>query len=191
MLKMIRAGLLVGLSFGSARRCAGAAAHPPSPCMAIRRFRLASIISPMRTPRRPKGGTLRLCFLGTFDSLNPFNLKAGSTAQGLSNLVFESLMARSLDEPFSLYGLIAQDHRNRRRPLFRDLPSRSQGALFGRQPDHRRRCPVHVQSSEDQGPAAAALSLRPRPRRRRLPTRRPFASTSRAPTTASCRSSSP
>jgi peptide/nickel transport system substrate-binding protein len=55
----------------------------------------------------PKGGRLRLCLLGTFDSLNPFNLKAGSTAQGLNNMVFETLMARSQDEPFTLYGLVA------------------------------------------------------------------------------------
>ena len=44
----------------------------------------------------------RLCFLGTFDSLNPFNLKAGSTAQGMLVLnVYESLMTRSTDEPFT------------------------------------------------------------------------------------------
>jgi peptide/nickel transport system substrate-binding protein len=55
-----------------------------------------------------KGGRLTIGFLGTFDSLNPFNLKAGSTAQGLNTNVFEPLMARSLDEPFTLYGLIAQ-----------------------------------------------------------------------------------
>ncbi len=55
-----------------------------------------------------KGGRLKIGFLGTFDSLNPFNVKAGSTAQGLNTNVFEPLMARSLDEPFTLYGLIAQ-----------------------------------------------------------------------------------
>ena len=63
---------------------------------------------PYADPDAPKGGRLRLCLLGTFDSLNPYNLKAGSTAQGLGNIVFESLMARSQDEPFTLYGLIAQ-----------------------------------------------------------------------------------
>ena len=56
----------------------------------------------------PKGGRLSLCLLGTFDSLNPFNLKAGSTAQGMLVDVFESLMTRSPDEPFTLYGLIAR-----------------------------------------------------------------------------------
>ena len=63
---------------------------------------------PYADPDAPKGGRLRLCLLGTFDSLNPYNLKAGSTAQGLGNMVFEPLMARSQDEPFTLYGLIAR-----------------------------------------------------------------------------------
>ncbi len=63
---------------------------------------------PYADPGAPKGGRLRLCLLGTFDSLNPFNLKAGSTAQGLGTMVFETLMARSQDEPFTLYGLIAE-----------------------------------------------------------------------------------
>ncbi len=63
---------------------------------------------PYADPGAPKGGRLRLCLLGTFDSLNPFNLKAGSTAQGLGTMVFETLMARSQDEPFTLYGLIAK-----------------------------------------------------------------------------------
>ena len=56
----------------------------------------------------PKGGRLSLCLLGTFDSLNPFNLKAGSTAQGMLVNVYETLMTRSPDEPFTLYGLIAK-----------------------------------------------------------------------------------
>jgi peptide/nickel transport system substrate-binding protein len=63
---------------------------------------------PYAGPGAVKGGRLTIGFLGTFDSLNPFNLKAGSTAQGLNTNVFETLMARSLDEPFTLYGLIAK-----------------------------------------------------------------------------------
>ncbi|MGH6848145.1 MAG: extracellular solute-binding protein [Methylocella sp.] len=63
---------------------------------------------PYADPAALKGGRLAIGFLGTFDSLNPFNLKAGSTAQGLNGNVFETLMARSLDEPFTLYGMIAQ-----------------------------------------------------------------------------------
>ncbi len=63
---------------------------------------------PYAKPDAPKGGRLSIGFQGTFDSLNPFNLKAGSTAQGLNTNVFQTLMVRSLDEPFTLYGLIAQ-----------------------------------------------------------------------------------
>jgi peptide/nickel transport system substrate-binding protein len=59
-------------------------------------------------PHAKKGGRLTIGFQGTFDSLNPFNLRAGSTAQGLNTNIFQTLMARALDEPFSLYGLIAQ-----------------------------------------------------------------------------------
>lgn len=58
-------------------------------------------------PRAPKGGALTLGALGSFDSLNPLIVK-GKPAQGLRDYVFESLMARGLDEPFSLYGLIAK-----------------------------------------------------------------------------------
>ena len=59
-------------------------------------------------PDAPKGGRLNLAFLGAFDSLNPYNVKALSTAQGLVGNVYQSLMIRSDDEPFTLYGLIAQ-----------------------------------------------------------------------------------
>jgi microcin C transport system substrate-binding protein len=62
-------------------------------------------------PNAPKGGTLRLATLGGFDSLNPFILK-GNTAPGLNamgqGLIYESLMVQADDEPFSMYGLIAQ-----------------------------------------------------------------------------------
>lgn len=60
------------------------------------------------SPRAVKGGTLVLSGLGAFDSLNPFLLK-GISADGLGVLVFESLLEKSLDEPFSEYGLLADD----------------------------------------------------------------------------------
>jgi peptide/nickel transport system substrate-binding protein len=62
---------------------------------------------PYVNPDAPKGGPLSLAQRGTFDSLNAF-IPKGSTPSGLRALVFESLMARSADEPFTLYGLIAQ-----------------------------------------------------------------------------------
>ena len=55
----------------------------------------------------PKGGRMVQGVLGTFDSLNPFIVR-GLPAQFLRGYVFESLMARGYDEPFSLYGLLAR-----------------------------------------------------------------------------------
>ncbi|MBU0674600.1 MAG: extracellular solute-binding protein [Proteobacteria bacterium] len=55
-----------------------------------------------------KGGDLVLHGLGSFDKMNPFTLK-GSAPDALEMLVFETLAAPSLDEPFAEYGLLAQD----------------------------------------------------------------------------------
>jgi microcin C transport system substrate-binding protein len=59
-------------------------------------------------PDAPKGGDLTLAARGSFDSLNPFVLK-GNAAAGLGQLVFESLLDQSLDEPYSLYAHLAED----------------------------------------------------------------------------------
>lgn len=61
---------------------------------------------PYADPDAPKGGTLRQAVVGTFDTLNPMVVR-GIPAPGLS-AVFETLLARSLDEPFTLYGLLAE-----------------------------------------------------------------------------------
>ena len=61
---------------------------------------------PHVNPDAPKGGELVLSRNGSFDSFNPFTLK-GNPVAGL-NLVFESLLARAPDEPFTLYGLLAR-----------------------------------------------------------------------------------
>lgn len=58
-------------------------------------------------PNAPKGGNVRLAEIGTFDSLNPFILK-GVAATGVSRL-FDTLTYHSDDEPFSEYGLLAED----------------------------------------------------------------------------------
>ncbi len=67
---------------------------------------------PYVNPQAPKGGVLTFGIVGSFDSLNPFIIK-GAAARGLrdsvfGNNVFESLLERSYDEPFSLYGLLAE-----------------------------------------------------------------------------------
>jgi len=58
-------------------------------------------------PDAPKGGSLTLGVVGSFDSLNPFIVQ-GVSAKGLREYVFESLMTLMLDEPFTLYGLLAE-----------------------------------------------------------------------------------
>ena len=57
-------------------------------------------------PAAPKGGQLTQGVLGTFDSVNPFVVK-GLPAVNIRGYVIESLLARGYDEPFTLYGLIA------------------------------------------------------------------------------------
>ena len=56
-----------------------------------------------------QGGVIKLSAFGTFESLNPFLLKSLAPT-GLTNLVFETLMERSLDEPSSSYGHIASNY---------------------------------------------------------------------------------
>jgi peptide/nickel transport system substrate-binding protein len=58
-------------------------------------------------PTAPKGGQLVQGVLGTFDSLNPFIVK-GLSAANIRSYVIESLLARGYDEPFTLYGLLAE-----------------------------------------------------------------------------------
>lgn len=62
---------------------------------------------PYANPDARKGGELILGESGGFDSLNPFIIKGQSPAQ-LSALTVETLMGRSVDEPFTLYGLLAE-----------------------------------------------------------------------------------
>src|SRR5262249_34785469 len=64
-------------------------------------------VMPYANADAPKGGRLVQGVPGPFDSLNPFIVK-GLPAQSLRGYVFESLMARGYDEPFSLYGLLAR-----------------------------------------------------------------------------------
>jgi peptide/nickel transport system substrate-binding protein len=57
-------------------------------------------------PAAPKGGQLVQGVLGTFDSLNPF-IVMGLPAANIRSYVVESLLSRGYDEPFTLYGLLA------------------------------------------------------------------------------------
>jgi ABC-type oligopeptide transport system substrate-binding subunit len=102
MLIRLLAGLLVLLPLPApaagpthALAMHGEPAHGPD----FRHFRYVA-------PDAPKGGRLVLSRAGSFDSLNPFIIR-GNPADG-RNLVFETLMTRGLDEPFTLYGLLAE-----------------------------------------------------------------------------------
>jgi microcin C transport system substrate-binding protein len=57
-------------------------------------------------PDAPKGGTLRLSAIGTYDNLNNLILK-GTAAAGLGYL-FDTLTVKADDEPFTQYGLLAE-----------------------------------------------------------------------------------
>ncbi len=62
-------------------------------------------------PDAPKGGTLNLIALGSFDSFNPFIVR-GTPAAGLSafggGLPYDTLMAQSVEEAGTSYPLIAE-----------------------------------------------------------------------------------
>ena len=62
---------------------------------------------PQVNPDAPKGGRIVFGESGSFDSMNPFILK-GRAPAGLSGLTVETLMGRNYDEPFALYGLLAE-----------------------------------------------------------------------------------
>ncbi|MCC1480664.1 extracellular solute-binding protein [Roseibaca sp. Y0-43] len=62
---------------------------------------------PHVNPDAPKGGRIVQGEVGSFDSLNPHILKGNAPWQ-LQYLAYEGLMGRSWDEPFTLYGLLAE-----------------------------------------------------------------------------------
>ena len=62
-------------------------------------------------PQAPKGGEIRLVSnqrTSTFDKYNPFTIKGAAPAY-LAGLMFDSLLAGSLDETAAGYGLLAED----------------------------------------------------------------------------------
>jgi peptide/nickel transport system substrate-binding protein len=67
---------------------------------------------PHVNPDAPKGGRLVVGQLGTFDSMNPYIARGAvpeiSPGSGINSLIVQPLMIRSQDEPFTLYGLVAE-----------------------------------------------------------------------------------
>lgn len=62
---------------------------------------------PYANPEAPKGGTVVTGNTGGFDSVNPF-VQKGTPPWQLRYLTHETLLYRSQDEPFTLYGLLAE-----------------------------------------------------------------------------------
>lgn len=62
---------------------------------------------PYANPDAPQGGRVVFAERGSFDSLNPFILR-GSAPWGVNLLTVQSLLGRSYDEPFTLYGVLAE-----------------------------------------------------------------------------------
>jgi len=107
--------LALGLLVAAVAPCATPAQAEPRPAIAMHGAPLypADFAHfPYADPNARKGGRITMGVQGTFDQLNPFVVK-GNAAVGLregsgGTNVYESLMERSYDEPFSLYGLIAE-----------------------------------------------------------------------------------
>lgn len=67
---------------------------------------------PYTNPDAPKGGSINYAWPGTFDSVNPFVVQ-GTAARGpidliFGDMVYDRLMLRSADEPFTMYPLLAK-----------------------------------------------------------------------------------
>jgi len=77
-------------------------------------------------PDAPKGGELSTWGFGNFDSLTPYILKGNAAA--LSTIFFDSLMTGNLDEPDSLYGLLAHSI---------EYPENRAWAIFHMRPEAR------------------------------------------------------
>lgn len=61
---------------------------------------------PYVNPDAPKGGEMARAAIGSFNSTNPFIIK-GTPASGLL-LTYDTLMVQNPDEPFTMYGLLAE-----------------------------------------------------------------------------------
>ncbi|PIE06963.1 MAG: ABC transporter substrate-binding protein [Rhodobacterales bacterium] len=62
---------------------------------------------PQANPDAPRGGRIVFAESGSFDSLHPV-IQKGRAPWQLHYMLFETLMGRSYDEPFTLYGLLAE-----------------------------------------------------------------------------------
>ena len=109
------AAMLVGLALSAMAQSSRVTAATAEPAVAVPAIAMHGAPAlpgdftalPYVDPDAPQGGRLTEGVLGTFDSLNPLIVQ-GLAVQPIRGYVIESLMARSYDEPFTLYGLLAR-----------------------------------------------------------------------------------
>jgi microcin C transport system substrate-binding protein len=77
-------------------------------------------------PDAPKGGTARLAWFGTYDSLNPFILR-GVPAIGTA-MLYDTLLTPAADEPNTEYGLIVESM---------EMPDDRSWVIFNLRPEAR------------------------------------------------------
>ena len=138
---------------------AGRAAPTPSPCMASRRCRPTSTHFPYVNPDAPKGGRDRLCrgrapsTASTRSSCRATARAACSTRPSAYN-VFDTLMLRSRDEPFTLYPLLAETVETDEERSFVEFTLDAAREILGRPAGHAGRRDLHDGAVPRQGPAA-------------------------------------
>ena len=103
---------MLALTPVAAMPLASAAAASDGPAHALAMYGKPALAAdltgfPYVNPDAPRGGTIRFAEPGGFDSLKPWVLK-GNAAWGVGVHVTESLMLRSIDEPFTLYCLLCE-----------------------------------------------------------------------------------
>ena len=105
---------LYGISDGSGPWAGTFPAHPASPGRELHGIAMHG--EPALPPGSPlpyaehdvpQGGRVTLALQGTYDSLNPL-IVLGVAPDAVPRYVLQSLMMRSADEPFTLYGLVAR-----------------------------------------------------------------------------------
>ncbi len=108
-LKILKAARAAGLGLGLIVAGAAAVAEPQHGIAMYGDPALPPdfVSLPYVNPDAPTGGRIVTAEVGSFDSLNPF-VRKGSTPWQLRFFLGESFMGRSLDEPFSLYGVLAE-----------------------------------------------------------------------------------
>ncbi len=103
---------LGGILMAGLAACAQAVPAPAAPAYAIAMHGEPKYPADFKhldyvDPQAPKGGRAVFGVLGSFDNLNPLIVK-GNAGPGVREYVYESLLGRANDEPFSLYGLLAE-----------------------------------------------------------------------------------